>query len=367
MIRPWPGKNAPGSIPVDLPAPTLPPAVVPFPVFTPFRMRPDMFKLGASPYEPAESGPLALDDRFADYSAGKRALGASCGMPLLLDPHADAGGVVAALVAAICSMASAHPQWIRLEAAGSTRSIEFASSGLRILCEGGQRITAQALRAEAAELAGAVERLPDGPMRLGAALAWSIQEDFALMAGRPEGLVAEALSVAFPSGWDPLTKIGRSFEQIHGPVADGQALRTASANLSRAMVEKGPFVRYVWTLADTGALDQRPGLARVSDERSVAGGALAAATTAAPDGSDPAGGSSVDDIWFRCERQVTLPLAQHDRGLFLIRVYTAPLAVAAATPERRRLLAQALQSMAPEVIEYKNLERLRAVILKAWL
>jgi hypothetical protein len=148
------------------------------------------------------------------------------------------------------------------------------------------------------------------------------------------------LSVVFASGWDPAQKIGRALFEIHAPVAEGGALRAASERLARAMVEKGPFVRHVWTIADSDSLARAPGQAARAD--------------------------SVDALWFRCERQVTLPLAAHDRSLFLIRVYLAPLAEVAGDARRRELIVSALTSMSDEVLAYKGLQRARELIVASW-
>ncbi len=196
-----------------------------------------------------------------------------------------------------------------------------------------------ALREDAAEVAARIALLAP-PRRTLAALALSIQEDLVLMAITPDGFVAEAMSVAFASGWDPLRKIGRTLFEIHGPVAEGEALRAASDNLARAMVGKGPFVRYVWTISDSDALARAPGH-RIAAE-------------------------SIDSLWFRCERQVTLPLVDFDRSLFLIRVFVAPLSAIACDEQRRALVARALESMGEELVRYKGLEAVRAMVRACW-
>jgi hypothetical protein len=125
-------------------------------------------------------------------------------------------------------------------------------------------------------------------------------------------------------------------------VADGDALRVASETLSRAMSTKGPFVRHVWTLAGSAALARDP------DEGSLV---------------PP---SSFDAIQFRCERQVTAPLAELGRSLFLIRVYVAPLVRVAADPVRRATLVSALESMSDAVARYKGIGALREQVLQEW-
>lgn len=151
-------------------------------------------------------------------------------------------------------------------------------------------------------------------LELGKAAALRVQEDLVLM----HGTLLEALWVCFPSHWNPLEKIGRSFAEIHSPVPHSEKLRAAQHNVARAMSQKGPFVRYVWGLTFDPALSAHPSRPMLlSGER----------------------------VYFRTERQVTLPLPELNRSWFLIRVYVAPVETVADSPERRAALREALQTM----------------------
>jgi len=203
-----------------------------------------------------------------------------------------------------------------------------------------------------------IERLPQGPIAANRALPWlegrqsssgpittrsaeefflgltlSLQEDFAVMVPDAAGLLrARVLSVCFPSGWCPAEKLDRSFSQLHEPVADAQDLMAAAPALSQAMCSKGPFVRYVWTIAGNGDRGRLPGV------------------------DSFAHAASIDDLWFRCERQVTVPLAGQ-ASLFLIRVFVTPLRQAVPSAERWVTLQEALASMSPAMVAYKGLGR----------
>ena len=166
------------------------------------------------------------------------------------------------------------------------------------------------------------------------ALALSVQEDLVLMKGH----LLEALWVCFPSNWNPLDKIGRSFAEIHAPVPHSEKLQAAQGNVAKAMSEKGPLKRYVWGLTFDPTLSAHPGLPK------VLGG---------------------EQVYFRTERQTTLPLPELGRSWFLIRVYVAPVEAVANTPERRAALREAMRTM-PEahrlykpgtVAAYERLER----------
>ena len=203
----------------------------------------------------------------------------------------------------------------------------------------------RALRADAEPVLAWIASRPPAERPLHA-LGLALQEDLAWIeapaSDRPA--VAAMLHVCFPSGWDPARKAGLDFASIHAPVADGDALRAASAPLSRALLSAGPFLRHVWTLAPRGALARHP---------------------AEPEpGGDPAA------IWFRCERQVSVPIGPVPGGgeagaaLFLIRLHVAPLdATAPPGGARRRALEAALASMSDATVEYKRLGAIRARML----
>lgn len=151
-------------------------------------------------------------------------------------------------------------------------------------------------------------------------------------------LRAQILSVYFASGWAPQEKLGQSMAAIHEPVAENQALIRSTTAMSQAMLHKGPFVRSVWTLAGSDALARAPG-------------------------EDTMGSiSQVEDLWFRSERQVTVPLAG-EASLFLIRVDVRPLVQMIQAPQHRAILEAALRSMSPEVLRYKSIERAARLIL----
>ncbi len=331
----------------ELPASLLTPQRTPFPVTAQHQVRPDLYKLEASAIDAAgidasatdASGLLRADRNAPRYLRAKLDALENTAHPLLLVASgADSAACAAALVAAARVLAAAHPELVAAAGPGDG-DIDFVLSGIGLRDDGRGGSRAVAWRDDARIVVERIAVLAQ-PQRTLAVLALSLQEDLALMANTPRGLVAEALSVAFASGWDPAHKIGRPLFEIHAPVAEGDALRAASDNLARAMVRKGPFLRYVWTIADSDALARPPA------QRVVA--------------------ARPDALWFRCERQVTLPLAALDRSLFLIRVFVAPLAEVAGDAVRRALLASALASMSDEVVRYKGLESVREVLTAAW-
>lgn len=162
------------------------------------------------------------------------------------------------------------------------------------------------------------------------AFAMQVQEDLALLHRGDGGGRVIALDVCFPSGWRPETLRGASFTGLHLPVP-GFADEKISRALVSAMVDRGPHVRFVWTVVADKALDHHPDAGhRVRFDGSTA------------------------RAWLRVERQTTIPLRAVDCGLFLIRTYLYPLESLEA--ERRAALAAALRSMPRDILVYKELD-----------
>ena len=294
---------------------------------------PDGFALVARGVDPAGTAPRGRAEVPTDASSTcPAATGA-------LDPGAP-GALAGVFDAMLARLAHAHPGVVAANERAGAATYAFPHAGLEVVPRAGEvRALVPASRPLAERL-----RALEPARRVLAAIAVSLQEDLALMTERDGELVAHALAVALPSGWRPREKLGRPLHAIHAPVAGGDALRAASAALARAMVEKGPFVRHVWTLADDDRFARPP-------------------LEGAPGRTAP---RDVSELWFRCERQVTLPLPEWRSSLFLIRVLVAPLAEVAASAARRERLVRSLRSMSDEVVRYKGLAAARDVVLRAW-
>ncbi len=182
---------------------------------------------------------------------------------------------------------------------------------------------------------------PQSALEALAALSLSLQEDFAIMADPGAGaLQAAVLSVCFPSGWNPAEKIGQSMAALHEPVADNTALQSAMPALSLAMSTKGPFVRHVWTLADSAVRSRRPGEVQ------------------------PRPVTHVRNLWFRWERQITIPLGE-GVSLFLIRLGLADYETIIRDKSDHDRLIETLESMTPAMIAYKGLHQIRELVLQS--
>jgi hypothetical protein len=174
-----------------------------------------------------------------------------------------------------------------------------------------------------------------------AAVSDAVQEDFVVQLREPDGSDrAIAVYVCFPSGWRPEGILGRSFQRIHAAVPDFADPDLAARALVTAMVERGPYLRFVWTLVAHGELDRHP-----------------------DDGPDIRFEPGAREGWLRVERQVSVPFAQQQAALFLIRTYLYPFRT--LPPRQRATLAEAMRAMPDSTARYKGLEGRREAILEA--
>jgi hypothetical protein len=165
-----------------------------------------------------------------------------------------------------------------------------------------------------------------------------VQEDVVVLRRLPDGgSAAIAVHVSIPSGWRPERIHGADFGAIHEPVPDFAKHPQAERSMVDAMVERGPYVRFVWTVSADDHLDHHPEEGRREPWR--------------------AGGSG----FLRVERQTTVPLPEHAASLFLIRVYLTPFSD--LTAEQRATLARALDVMPAPVAAYKGLADVTPLVL----
>ena len=172
----------------------------------------------------------------------------------------------------------------------------------------------------------------DDPCRALAIVAEAVQEDFAVIrrdreAGDEQAI---ALFVAFPSGWRPDRLLGASFRKIHGPVPRFADREEQARSMVASMIERGPYVRFVWTIAADDHLDHHPAARRRPPWTKATRG------------------------WLRVERQVTVPFPDGQASLFLIRTYLYPFDE--LRDDRRATLARALAALSEPVARYKRLD-----------
>jgi dimethylamine monooxygenase subunit A len=327
-----------------------PPRVVPFPIAASYRVAPDLQRLAAAAPSADDPGP-ATPFRFdTDAPAALvRLLDALVRYPdavRWVDPTLGAAESFALAHAAAVGAADprlqAHPDAITLPALGLRVDRDGALSAVD------PRLAPAAFDASLAAAArAALARLPAATRALDA-LRFAVAEDLVLLRrDRPgDGGRAAYLCVVAPSGWDPGARGNASFAALHAAIPGASTLVRASAAIVDAMVTRGPFVRYVWGLATSGAFSAH---ARLHPAPPLT---LARVATA----------------WLRVERQTTLALPASGAALFAIRVLPQPLALALTTPERRRRFRQAIEGMDDALAAYKGFgdRALRRALVDVW-
>ncbi len=177
----------------------------------------------------------------------------------------------------------------------------------------------------AAEGLGAAAAAPLGE------LGRELVEDFAILKRGADGDRVLWLHACFPSGWRPEHVLGRSFAEIHAGIPGIEQVLAKSQNLVDAMSERGPYVRFVWTVTADDELDHHPS-----------------------QGRRRAWSMQTQRGFLRVERQTTVPLPHVGTSVFLIRTYLYGFEELAT--EQRATLRAALERMPPEILRYKRLE-----------
>lgn len=163
-------------------------------------------------------------------------------------------------------------------------------------------------------------------------LALQIEEDVAII---HQGVLA-AICFCSPSSWIPGQRIGQRLATIHQHVADSELLVRASDRISHAMATGGPFGRHVWTITNSGDLNQHPS----NKSKSIP--------------------ESLNDLYFRTETQTTMSMGNGLSSLFFVRVQTCPLLT--VWDNLGRDIIDSVESMSDSVLDYKNLRQVKNLL-----
>ena len=162
-------------------------------------------------------------------------------------------------------------------------------------------------------------------------LGLKIQEDIVIM---HRGKL-EAAFVAFPSGWVPGDKQGKTLKELHEPVADGDVLRKYSDRISDLMCKEDRYYRHVWTLTTNKHLSSHPSYKHPE-------------------------ANAIDDLYLRIEHQKTFPIEKNVSSGFLIDVHVTPFWFLS---EKIKLkIKQSIDSMTENVLRYKNLFKIKQLL-----
>lgn len=156
------------------------------------------------------------------------------------------------------------------------------------------------------------------------ALALRVQEDIVVFQAKTDRICY--FHICMPSGWDPLEKLNKTFKEIHQDIP-GMHL-DKSEGLKRAMLNNGPFQRFVWSVIFENRLNGHPSIPKRQF-----------------DINDPV-------IYVKVERQVIKGFPEKGLVLFLIRQHLIPFEEI-KLPE----LLKSLQAMTQEELVYKGLDR----------
>lgn len=299
-------------------------------VTAPFRMQPGLRRLaqGAARLTPSGAGSRHQREKLAVLSAFPDEA-------LVAEPGFDAAPALGTL----CRWAAQeHPTHFRWDGERA------AALGVEV-CHGRVMQAGAGSFGLGDEVGRCLERLAP-PWRLPGLVSLAFDEDLAVLCG-DTGRVPW-LAVALPSHWDPRTRAGRHFSEIHAPVADNALLLAASDALARLVCGEQAWERFVWNVTGHPRLHAHP--ARVDPHRWPACSAA------------DVGGLA----WWRTERQTFIPVPGRPQALFTIRVEVTPLAQALEAPGRARRLQAAIESMSPAVLAYRSLAPVREPLLD-WL
>ena len=172
-----------------------------------------------------------------------------------------------------------------------------------------------------------------------------VQEDLCILEHDGTRWRLTAACVCFPSRWNLREKIGGTLKEIHGPVPGySEDLDSPVEDFFNRLSVERPKWRLNWTVLDTDELHLPSPSARRAIELP----------------------SDLGDLTFRVERQTLIRLPTTDAVVFTIRNYTAPLHVLIDLPGHLAALKDTLETVNPEVADYKGWNDLLLPLLK-WL
>ena len=165
-------------------------------------------------------------------------------------------------------------------------------------------------------------------------LALQIEEDIAIMVDNR----LYAICFCFPSNWVPGKRLGKTFREIHEPVADNSKLLEASDKIMQTLINSGPYIRYVWTISNNSELSNHPNN-KINTEA-----------------------NTIQELYFRYETQTTMPLPELNTAILFVNVQVHPLAKYWGNYDDRNLILNSINSMTDTVLKYKNLIKIKELL-----
>lgn len=174
---------------------------------------------------------------------------------------------------------------------------------------------------------------PSKYLNLFDAIASQVQEDLAIVVLSGEQDHCASLHLCAPNHWSPEEKVGKSFTEIHKPIAEIEQVNASASQLVRAMISKGPYERFAWGIGDDSRLNHHP---------SPPVGSLAGRSFRGTE----------KDLILRIERQSTRGFPELQAALFTIRTYFLPCSE--LSRDELEALSSALRSMTNASRIYKG-------------
>ncbi len=177
-------------------------------------------------------------------------------------------------------------------------------------------------------------------------IASHLQEDIAVVQLDGEKDWLAAIHLCSPNHWDPRTKIGRPFNEIHAPVPSIERTVKNYQVMLKMIVEKDIFTRFAWGIATDARLNHHPEPPQGYDTTAWRGRRVADANT---------------KFFVRVERQNLIGLKEVNAFIFTIRTYF--YSVDELNGEEKDSLSKAVNSMTRESLEYKGMSGFKDPLL----
>lgn len=173
------------------------------------------------------------------------------------------------------------------------------------------------------------------------ALSLQFSEDIAItQRGENEEDWLSYLNLCSPSHWAAEDKIGLNFISVHVPIPGIERILKNAKGMVEAMIQKGPFQRFIWSFVTDTRLNHHPIPPLGWDHDLWKGRSFDL--------------SKEEPFYLRIERQTTFGQPEVNASLFTIRIYFIPASQIKANENLRSQLISALHSMTPESRVYKG-------------
>lgn len=166
------------------------------------------------------------------------------------------------------------------------------------------------------------------------------QEDIALVSRDDKNDFIAYLNLCSPSHWAAEDKIGKNFFNVHVPIPGIEKINSNANKIIEMMINKGPFVRFIWSFVTDTRLNHHP-IAPIGMDQSVWKGRSFNLDAEIP-------------FYLRIERQCIYGLPDHNASVFTIGVNFISGKDIKNNQYQKDQLVRALNSMSIESREYKG-------------